>query len=905
MKRLLLLPFLLLTVFAARAQFTLAGDAIDLGGGCFQLADTIPPASGPPDWLSAVWNNTTIDLNNGFDIRLFVSMTAELPDSYLAADGMAFVLQNTGTAAISTQPGGTLGYAHQSPGPPCPAVGPFAGGISPSLAVELDIYNNNGDCIIDGPDQDHIAIVQDGNFGAPLAGPIKAMASQNEISGGGPGNYRCREFRISYEAVTDTLRVWYNGVLLAKRRQDLIATVFGGNPIVYWGFTGATGGLAAHTIVCTEYADAGVGDSICTSATASLSASGGLSYSWSPAAGLSCTNCAAPTYTPGTVGPHGFQVTAVNFAGCRDVDSVYVEVLNTPIVDAGPAPSAICPGGSAPLNGSATGMDIFSWSPSGTLTGAGTLTPSASPLTTTNYTLSATDTVTGCSASDVVTVTVAAADSAYITTPDPSVLCMGDSIALTTVSTPGIDTYSWAPAAGLSSASSASPNASPASTTTYVLTASSSTTGCMSIDSVTIQVVDIQITPALTDVTLCGGVQFCAGPVTVTGETGSVSYDWSDGSSTLSTGDTLCQTPSGTTTYTLTVSDAGSGCSVTDAVTVTVAPGDSAIITLPDPTILCYGDSVVITTVSTPGIDTYVWSTTDSLSSGSVAQPTAFPATTTTYYLNASSTVSGCASLDSVTIQVVDLRFMNLPDTTICLGDSLCLGPLGVTGALGSIGYTWIAGGFIYSTADTLCTPLGATSNFVVTVVDSGSGCTVTDNFVVNVSSLQITAEPATASINPGQLIQVTVNGGVSWLWTGGIFNCDTCSTTIGTTNSEGTVTFTVTAQDTAGCPGVATITLLVEPYQVPNVFTPNGDGINDVVDLHYLGSDKQYEFSILDRWGNTLMVTHDPYKVWNGKTTGGTDAPEGVYFIAVRIIGDLAIPEGSKNGAFQVTLMR
>jgi gliding motility-associated-like protein len=742
MKRILLLTLLLSTVLLSRAQFTLVGDAIDLGGGCFQIADTNPPAVGPTDWQSAVWNNTLIDLNAGFDIKLYVSMTAEPADSYFAADGMAFVLQNTGTGALAVASGNTLGYAHTPPIGPCPAVPPFAGGITPSIAVELDVFNNNGDCVIDGPDYDHISLVQDGNFAAPLAGPVKAMALQNEISGAGPNEYRCREFRISYEPVNDTLKIWYDGVLIGRRKQDLVATVFGGNPMVYWGFTAATGFIGCHIVVCTEYVDAGPDASTCNDGTASFNASGAASYTWSPAAGLSCTNCANPTYTPGTAGIHGYQVVGTNFAGCRDIDSVFVEVFPDPIVDAGPTPGPICPGGSAALNGSITGTDIdFSWSPSGSLSSGTSLTPTASPLATTTYTLTATDTVTGCSATDVVT--------------------------------------------------------------------------------------------------------------------------------------------------------------------VTVAPGDSAEITLPDPTTICSGDSVVITTTATAGIDTYDWSPPGSLSSSTAANPTAFPSSTTTYYLTASSSTSGCLSVDSVTIVVADLVVGGLGDQELCEGQTYCDGPIAATGAVGPVSFIWTLAGDTLSTADTICTPPVNGADYILTVTDLLTGCTDSDTAHMVVSSIIVQASPSSASINPGQLIEVTAQGGESWLWTGGTFNCDTCVTTLATSTTPGTITFTVTGTDSVGCQGTATITLVVEPYLVPNVFTPNGDGINDVVDLNYLGSDKHYEFTILDRWGNTIMTTNDPAQVWNGKTSGGSDAPEGVYFIAVRIIGDIGIEDAQKNSAFQVTLVR
>jgi gliding motility-associated-like protein len=66
--------------------------------------------------------------------------------------------------------------------------------------------------------------------------------------------------------------------------------------------------------------------------------------------------------------------------------------------------------------------------------------------------------------------------------------------------------------------------------------------------------------------------------------------------------------------------------------------------------------------------------------------------------------------------------------------------------------------------------------------------------------------------------------------------------------------------------------------YYVPNAFTPNGDGINDV--FHPFGQVidlESYEFQIFDRWGAAVFGTDDPNKGWDG-TSGGTLLPDGVY---------------------------
>ena len=65
----------------------------------------------------------------------------------------------------------------------------------------------------------------------------------------------------------------------------------------------------------------------------------------------------------------------------------------------------------------------------------------------------------------------------------------------------------------------------------------------------------------------------------------------------------------------------------------------------------------------------------------------------------------------------------------------------------------------------------------------------------------------------------------------------------------------------------------------VPNSFTPDGSGINDIFKPIVLGVDRRfYRFDIFDRWGQPLFSTEDPDAAWNGLFSNGTEVPTGVY---------------------------
>jgi gliding motility-associated-like protein len=67
----------------------------------------------------------------------------------------------------------------------------------------------------------------------------------------------------------------------------------------------------------------------------------------------------------------------------------------------------------------------------------------------------------------------------------------------------------------------------------------------------------------------------------------------------------------------------------------------------------------------------------------------------------------------------------------------------------------------------------------------------------------------------------------------------------------------------------------------IPNVFTPNGDGINDRFEL-YVRNTPAYRLIVANRWGNTLFTSRNPFQYWDGRTNSGEEVPAGVYYWAV-----------------------
>lgn len=354
--------------------------------------------------------------------------------------------------------------------------------------------------------------------------------------------------------------------------------------------------------------NAGPDQSICSGQTTSvqLQASGAVSYSWSPATGLSCTNCPNPIASPtGTV---NYVVTGTNANGCTNTDTVRI-TINTPPVLIVNGAATICEGASANL--SVSGATSYTWSPAASLSCTNCTNPVATPLTTTIYTVVGSN--NGCNDTAQVTVTVKPKPIVNAG-PDRSI-CEGASVNLTAS---GAQTYDWSPATGLSCTNCANPTASPATTTTYTVTGTQD--GCSSTDQVT---VNVNMAP---DVNAGNDISVCEGQSAQLQASGAQFYTWSPASylSCTSCADPIVS-PTGDMLYKVVGTDSH-GCSDSDEVQVTVIyrqpttfGGDAGI---------CAGETTPL--YATGGTE-YLWYPAAGLDNPSADNPAASPTNTTTY----------------------------------------------------------------------------------------------------------------------------------------------------------------------------------------------------------------------------------------------------------------------------------
>jgi PKD repeat protein len=367
---------------------------------------------------------------------------------------------------------------------------------------------------------------------------------------------------------------------------------------------------------------------ICIGSSTQLAASGANSYRWSPATGLSCTNCPNPVAQP--TATTTYTVTGTS-GSCSGTDSVTVTVVNAPMDAEAGKDSAICMDQSIQLH--ASGGVGYQWVEQGGLSCTDCPDPVARPAGTTTYHVVITNEA-GCTASDSVTITVH---------PPPSVdagsdieICSGSTAQL---SATGGAIYRWSPATDLSCTDCSSPVASPKVTTIYHVDITDAN-GCSATDSVTVTV----RSPFTANAGVDGAI--CTGDATQLMASDGMAWQWSPATG-LSCTD--CRNPIAnpamTITYSVTITS-GDGCTAEDSVTITVHPLPT--VDAGEDAELCAGQRIML---QATGDGEVLWTPASGLDCITCASPTASPATTTTYHVTLTDSY-GCRASDSVTVAV-------------------------------------------------------------------------------------------------------------------------------------------------------------------------------------------------------------------------------------------------------------
>jgi gliding motility-associated-like protein len=212
-------------------------------------------------------------------------------------------------------------------------------------------------------------------------------------------------------------------------------------------------------------------------------------------------------------------------------------------------------------------------------------------------------------------------------------------------------------------------------------------------------------------------------------------------------------------------------------------------------------------------------------------------------------------------------------DTSICLGDTLFLSATGATT------YTWDNN--LGVGQNQIATPIIDT---VFVVSGNGPiGCTSTDTVAVKINALPVVEASSDLALCLGVDAIISATGAVSYSWDNELGSGETH-----TVSPEEATTYMVTGIDTNGCANKDSVIITIEDmcFEVPNVFTPNGDGKNDVWNIHGLETYPDLTVKVFNRWGDSVFESDKGYtEPWDG-TYNGTDSPSATYYFII-VLGD------------------
>lgn len=536
-------------------------------------------------------------------------------------------------------------------------------------------------------------------------------------------------------------------------------------------------------------------------------------------------------------------------------DSTIIQLRDYDILSLTPDTAIICRNGSIQLQAS-PGYTIYQWQPDPTLSNANISNPTASPVNH-NTMYICTASVGTCNARDSVLIDYK--DMEFISKTD--VNCRNGSTGQIKVA----GGPEWTPPVefslnGINWQSDSTFNNLPVGVYWVKMR------DAFCIDSVQVNI--IQARPDLfitnlnnTDAGCSGGPD---GSITVSATGGNGVYQYSiDGINFQASN--LFNVVAGT--YTITIRD-GNGC--TDAQSTTIVLNDTISVDAGIDGTICEGTSYLIPAVSNGRV--LSWSPATALSNPNILNPVANPVTTTKYYLTATTGI--CTKIDSVQVFVRPAPVADAgTDIDICYGRNFQLHGNGGTT------YQWSPSTYFIS-------PSTAQNPDVKAVADISYALMVKDIFncqslvpdIVNVKVVPpvkiFAGNDTIAAI--GQPIQLNAvelsNAGVTnWSWSPpGFLSNPVVSGPVATLTFDQRLT--VTGTTPAGCQGSDDILIKVfvgpEIY-VPSGFTPNNDGLNDILKAIPVGIKEFKYLKVYDRAGQLVFSTTDYKKGWDGKING------------------------------------
>lgn len=407
--------------------------------------------------------------------------------------------------------------------------------------------------------------------------------------------------------------------------------------------------------------------------------------------------------------------------------------------------------------------------------------------------------------------------------------------------------------------------------------------GCVLYDTLNVIIVDMPVLSFSNTLTNCNELEMC---FEVTADIfGFAVWDFGDPNTTDDTalGEMVCYTYPDFGTYTVTLSNISGVCQA-EPVSMEVTLYPQIEIATTNDTLVCQGQDVTLTAETNLPEFSAIWC---NMAGDTLATSIDYTHNTQTDDMIVLKVMdpNGCTDMDTIKVNTFDFSIdVQFPDVFCGMQEI----PITViNNSDGDLTYQWGPEDCIVSGADTatpVLTATGDSKTFSVTVTDVALGCTQEFSYEIPISDFSINADAdPDAEIYLGEEVDIYVVDAMddyTYMWDNG----NTESTQ--TVSPEETTTYTVTVTDENGCTDTAQVTITVQQPQcdetdvyIPNAFSPNGDGTNDVLYVRSNYIESMF-LIIYDRWGEEVFRSTDQNIGWDGTFEGEELAPDAYAYI-------------------------
>ena len=869
-----LLTLLLISLTNFAQQYTVNGSATQTNCHCYVITRDVGTTSG------SVWNNNKINLNQSFDFVFTVNLGCK---DATGADGIAFVLQPISTSVGTT--GNGLGF----------------GGVSPSIGVTLDTWQNGGAPDND-PAYDHIAIQRNGDLNHlsanNLAGPVTIANGNDNVE-----DCLDHSLRVKWNATTKTLETFFDGVLRTSTVSDIVANTFNGDPMVFWGFTGSTGGSSNLQSFCTalspnfKFSPAQkrcIGEAITFyDSTVSFTTIAKFYWDFGDGSNIDSVNL-NPTHTYTIAKDYTVTQKVRGADGCEETNTQTVRVGSKPV--AGFKILDSCVANSIQFNDTsktAVGtVNNWYWN-----LGNGITSTLQNPSTlysgygVKNIKL-AVKSLEGC-LSDTLYKTITIRAQPIVDFNFTDSVCLGSTTSFTAnINYPDgfpITAQDWKfdGTAGASTLANPQYTFTTPGVHTALLTSGFGTTNCISTKQKNVFVID-KPHAAIKFITSCEAQQvqlfdssYSTDGVAITGSW----WDLGNGQTSTQLHPLVTYTTTGLKTIRHVVYNA-KGC-FSDTISLSINVYSKPIAKFGIGNILCNNSSIQFFDSSATAdgiINKWTWINADTVfSTQQNANAFFLPGLNRVGLI--SSNNFGCVS-DTV---YNTFSIKTSPTITMNFKDACKFAPVTFTAAeITSIGITswnWIFGDGSTATGSSVTHTYNTNNNYNVKLYAmSSEGCT-TDTLQRKINIYGTNAFAGNDTIAAaGQRVPLHASGGLSYLWTTGAQYLSNPNIANPFALLDRTQTFTLKAFTPEGCESFDEVTVKIydgpEIY-LPTAFTPNNDGLNDLYRGIFVGISKFNYMRIFNRWGQMIFSANSLTDGWNGKYKG-VDQQPGSYIVIV-----------------------